>query len=132
MLRHYALGLAVTLALVACGGNRPINTMPRTTLAVENQSTLDMNIYLLANAQRVRLGTVHGLSTTRLTIPPSYVFGPTPLRFLADPIGSNRTPVSESITVSPGDEVRIIIPSRADMVHSAGLSMSRARRAPLH
>jgi hypothetical protein len=34
----------------------------------------------------------------------------TSLRFLADPIGSNRTPISEEITVEVGDEVVLRIP----------------------
>ena len=32
--------------------------------------------------------------------------------FLADPIGSNRTPVSDEITVQPGDQVRLVLPPR--------------------
>jgi hypothetical protein len=72
-----------------------------------------MTIYLIVGAQRVRLGQAGGNSTTRLRIPPQYVFGPTPLRFLADPIGASRTPISESITVVPGDEVTLTIPPGA-------------------
>jgi hypothetical protein len=34
-----------------------------------------------------------------------------PLRFLADPIGGNRAPVSDEIAVEPGDEVTLTIPS---------------------
>jgi hypothetical protein len=36
--------------------------------------------------------------------------GITTLRFFADPIGGNRTPVSEEITVQEGDEVGLRIP----------------------
>jgi hypothetical protein len=71
---------------------------------------LDMNIYVLRSSQRIRLGTANALSTTRFTIPSYVVFGSTSLRFLADPIGSNRTPVSEEITVSAGDEITLMIP----------------------
>jgi hypothetical protein len=33
-----------------------------------------------------------------------------PIRFQADPIGGNRTPFSEEITVSPGETVVLRIP----------------------
>jgi len=103
--------VAAALVLTACGGARsPASDQPQTTLRVENQGFLDMTIYLLVGSQRVRLGIATGNSTTVMRIPSQYVFGATSLRFLADPIGGNRTPVSESITVSPGDEVGLIIP----------------------
>ena len=111
MTRRIFLCAATAVLLGACGGSRrPMADQPQTTLRVENQSFLDMTIYLLAGSQRIRLGTAGGNSTTTLRIPAQYVFGATSLRFLADPIGSNRTPISESITVSPGDEVGLIIP----------------------
>jgi hypothetical protein len=81
-----------------------------TTLRVDNQSLLDMTIYAIRGSQRVRLGIAGGLRVTTLTIPSSLVFGVTSMRFLADPIGSNRTPISEEITVAAGDEIGLLIP----------------------
>jgi hypothetical protein len=81
-----------------------------TILKVDNRAVLDMNIYVVRSSQRIRIGTANGLTTTRLTIPSSLVFGATSLRFMADPIGSNRVPISDDITVLPGDEVTMIIP----------------------
>jgi hypothetical protein len=69
-----------------------------------------MTIYAIRSGQRVRLGTVTGNSTSRFTIPSNLIFGATTLRFLADPIGSSRTPVSDEISVQPGDEVELVIP----------------------
>ena len=83
---------------------------PVTRLRVQNQAFLDMTIYVYRGPQRLRLGTANGNSTTRFTIPASMIFGATPLRFQADPIGSNRASISEEITVSPGDEVTLLIP----------------------
>lgn len=83
---------------------------PQTTLRVDNQAVLDMTIYALRGSERRRLGFAGALRVTLLQIPPSLIFGATPLRFLADPIGSNRAPVSEEISVSPGDEVTLQIP----------------------
>ena len=108
--RTFAVAAAV-FALAACGGARSqAADQPPTTLRVENQGFLDMTIFLLAGSQRVRLGIATGNSTPVLRIPSQHVFGATSLRFLADPIGGNRTPVSESITVTPGDEVVLTIP----------------------
>jgi hypothetical protein len=80
-------------------------------LQVDNQSFLDMNIYLVTTGgARIRLGTAGGNSSTTLRIPATHIFGGSEIRFLADPIGSNRTPISQGITVFPGDTVRLIIP----------------------
>ena len=81
-----------------------------TTVVVDNQALLDMTIYVLNGGQRIRLGTATGLSTTRLTIPSSVVLGARTLRFIADPIGGNRSPVSEEINVEEGDEIGLRIP----------------------
>jgi hypothetical protein len=99
----------------ACGGSRSSTQPPRqedakTFLIVDNRGPVDMTVYVLRGAQRYRLGICPGTSTRRFQIPGSLVFGATPLRFLADPIGSNRTPVSNEIPVRPGDEVRLLIP----------------------
>jgi hypothetical protein len=100
--------------MAACGGNpRPAQAgeEARTTVRVENQSSLDMNIYVIrSGGQRVRLGTATAHLTSRFTIPDNLIFGITPLRFLADPIGSSRTPISNEISVTPGDEVVLTIP----------------------
>ncbi|NIR47325.1 hypothetical protein GWO43_02470 [candidate division KSB1 bacterium] len=82
---------------------------PKTTIRVDNRNTLDMTIYALRNSHRVRLGIVSSLSTKVLTIPDHLVRGTLSLRFLADPVGSARTPISEQLTVIPGDQVEMII-----------------------
>jgi hypothetical protein len=86
--------------------------IPPAKLRVENQAFLDHNIYVYRSSQRIRLGTANGNSTTLMTIPPNLIFGATPLRFEANPIGGNRQSVSQEITVSPGDEVTLVIPPR--------------------
>jgi hypothetical protein len=72
-----------------------------------------MTIYVYRSSQRVRLGIANGNSTTRFVIPSNLIFGSTPLRFQGDPIGRNRQPISQEITVSPGDEVILTIPPTA-------------------
>jgi len=113
--RRAAWMMVMTLSALAagCSRNSPDpNAEPAqvTRLRVQNQAFLDMTIYLYRGSQRMRLGVANGNSTTRFTIPSSMIFGATPLRFQADPIGSNRQSVSEEITVNPGDEVTLQIP----------------------
>jgi hypothetical protein len=81
------------------------------TLEVRNQSFSDMRIYAIrSGTERVRLGVVNGNSTGTLVIPGYLIAGLPSIRFLADPIGGNRTPVSEEISVRPGDLVQLTIP----------------------
>ena len=107
------LGGALVLA-AACSGNSNTNEaaepVPPTYVKVDNRAYLDMTIYLYRSSQRIRLGMANGNSTTKLLIPASFLFGSTPLRFQADPIGGGRQPISQEISVSAGDEVQLVIP----------------------
>jgi hypothetical protein len=83
----------------------------RTVVRVDNLGFSDVTVYVIrGGSQRIRLGIAGGNRTTVLVLPANLVQFPTPLRFLADPIGSNRTPISTEITVNPGDEVVLQIP----------------------
>lgn len=108
------LAAAVTvLALVACARAAPdpaAGPAPAdATLVVDNQSTMEMTVYASRGAQRVRLGQAGALQTTTLRIPSDLVSGQD-LRFIADPLGSRRNPISQEIAVSPGDTIEIRIP----------------------
>lgn len=110
--RRMFLGVAMVTALGACASTHNLREQqPATILEVDNRATLDMNIYVLRGSERIRIGTAMALRTSQLTIPPDLIFGATPLRFLADPIGANRLPVTEEITVSAGDTVMMQIPA---------------------
>jgi hypothetical protein len=103
----------VVLGITACSGFSRGSASPQggvTVLQVDNQGFLDMTVYALRSSQRVRLGSAAGNNKTNLTIPSDLVFGLTPLRFIADPIGGNRASVSQEITVAPGDTVVMTIP----------------------
>ncbi|MBM4185996.1 MAG: hypothetical protein FJ206_01665 [Gemmatimonadetes bacterium] len=106
----FALAAAVTLG---CGRNRvetAVDPDAPTVLVVDNQAFPDMTIYVVEGARRVRLGLAGGLSQTKFTLPKYLVRSLTSVRFQADPIGSARAPISDEITVSPGDEVTLRIP----------------------
>jgi hypothetical protein len=78
-------------------------------LQVENRGFADMVVYAISGAQRIRLGIATGNSTRAFTIPSILLRGG-PLRFLADPIGGSRSPVSDEMAVQPGDIVTLTIP----------------------
>jgi hypothetical protein len=104
--------LLLMAMLAACSRSRQEGARPRnaeTSLRVDNRSFSDHTIYVLRSGQRIRLGLATGLQSTSFLIPRNLIFGATALRFLADPIGGNRAPVSQEITVLPGDEVGLII-----------------------
>lgn len=112
--RRLALPFVLLALVAACASrsrsNRPPATIEPTYVRVSNQSWLDMNVYVLRSSQRIRLGTISANQTQRFQLPQNLIFGATPLRFLADPIGSSRTAQSFEIVVSPGDEVTLTIP----------------------
>ena len=113
-----ALAVAAVLAVPACASRHGENagepteraTPEPTTLVVQNRNFSDMTIYVLRGGQRIRLGLANGNRSTRFTIPANLIFGIATLQFLADPIGSNRTPVSHEIRVTEGDVVTLTIP----------------------
>jgi hypothetical protein len=82
---------------------------PDAMIRVDNRGFSDMTIYIVRGSQRIRLGVANGNSVATFTIRNQYTTNG-PLRFLADPIGSSRTPVSDEIVVNPGDMVTLEIP----------------------
>jgi hypothetical protein len=81
------------------------------TLTVENQGFTDMKIYAVSGTTgRVRLGEVTGNTTQNLPIPGYLIQSGGTLRFIADPIGGSRRPVSDELLVGPGDSLTLTIP----------------------
>jgi hypothetical protein len=83
-----------------------------TVVVVDNQNLYDMTIYAYQGTQRMRLGRARGTATTTLKIPKSIVSGVTQMRFFAQPMGNQRSYLSEVIPVQPGDQVEWMIPAR--------------------
>ena len=109
--------LALTVLLAACSSREsgeadPSPVRGSATVQVDNRGFPDMTVYVLDGVQRQRLGIARGHATTPFTIPDRLVRGGSAsLRFLCDPIGGRGLPVSQEITVEPGDVVELIIPS---------------------
>jgi hypothetical protein len=101
------------LIFSACGGRQSdtsASPQQEAVLQVENQGFADMVIYAVNSGQRIRLGMATGNSTRTFTLPAYLVRTGGPLRFLADPVGGNRAPISEEMPVQPGALVTLTIP----------------------
>ncbi|MFL5561756.1 MAG: hypothetical protein ACJ79K_09805 [Gemmatimonadaceae bacterium] len=110
-LRTLALLGVLTAAPAACvHGAKNAPEEPPTFLRVENQSLSDATVYVWQSSTRLRMGRVSSLSSATMRIPPSTIFGPTPLRFQLDFLAGPRSPLTESITVVPGDTVVMQVP----------------------
>ncbi len=103
-----------TAAATACGrGGRAALPDPEAevAVAVDNQNFLDMDVFLIRGGQRVRIGSVPGLTQRILTLRPDIIGYATELQFEVHPIGGGGNPISETITVRPGDVIHLTIPS---------------------
>jgi outer membrane lipoprotein SlyB len=81
------------------------------TVTVRNDNWLDVAVYVVRGASRFRIGTVRGSSTEtfRLTLDRSGTASP--MRILADPIGSTQGYVTEPITLGPGQRLELNVAS---------------------
>src|SRR5213595_3995459 len=104
--------LLLTLAAAAChrGAVAPINPQAEVAVTVENQNFLDMDVFLIRGGQRVRLGMVPCLSSHILMVRPELIGYGTEVQFELHPIGGRGNPLSETISVRPGDVIRLTIP----------------------
>lgn len=111
--RRYALGLlALATLAVACHRRAaaPINPQAEVAVTVDNQNFLDMTVYLIRGGQRIRLGMVPGLSKQILMVRPDLIGYGTDLQFEVHPIGGRGNPISETVSVKPGDVINLTIP----------------------
>jgi hypothetical protein len=110
---RWSAQLLALVIIAACGGRSAQDTVhpdSQAMLQVQNQGFADMVIYAVNGAQRIRLGMATGNSTKSFPLPSYLIRTGGPLRFLADPIGGSRTPISEEMVVQPGEVVTLTIP----------------------
>jgi hypothetical protein len=109
--------LALLLVAAACsrtprpeGSPSPAQDAP-TTVKVVNDNVLDMNVFVVPNnGQRFRLGSVTGGHTEVFTIPKALVSYGSQLVFAVRPVAGSTTDRTQRITVSPGDQVTLMVP----------------------
>ena len=72
---------------------------------VENHNFLDVDVFALRGATRIRLGTVRSSQGEFFDLPASATEAGNQLELLADPIGSRQQQRSGSLMINPGDIV---------------------------
>src|SRR5437773_9893881 len=103
--------LLFALAAAAChrGAVAPIDPRAEVAVTVDNQNFLDMNVFIIRGGQRIRLGTVPGLSSRILMVRPELIGYGTEVQFELHPIGGRPNPVTETISLRPGDVIHLTI-----------------------
>lgn len=106
------LGVALLAASCSRGARPESEPAPRaeTAVKVENQNYLDMAVFVVRGGQRLRLGTVTGLSTQIFMLRPEMIGPSSEVQFEIDPIGGRASPRTETIVVHPGDVIELTIP----------------------
>ncbi len=107
---HRALiSLPLILALAGCWRHRGeasvTSPYARSTLHIENHHWLDVDIYVVHDGQRSRLGTVTAATSKDFIFPRSMVGQLGQIRLIADPVGSPEEIRTETIVVKPGNRV---------------------------
>jgi len=113
-LRCLLITMVTVCAVAGCWGHRASSQVEpdaAATLRVENRDWLDVDVYVVQNGHRTRLGTVTATSTKSFTFPHSLVLQRAPIQLLATPIGGPRSLVTESIVVKPGTRVDWLLAS---------------------
>ncbi len=112
-IRHITIpALLVLMLLSACGSTKEqTGEQSGATVQVTNRNWLSMEIYVVGQSQRVRLGRVGAGKSKQLTIPAHLLSGATPLRFEMESSGPQRNVLSEEFVVAPGEEIILVIPN---------------------
>ena len=98
-----------TAGCVGKGRNAP-TPQENATVVVQNRAFIDVDVFALYGGSRARLGMVTANGTSRFRIPAAVVGAGRDLRFLVDPIGSNRQGTSFNLYVRPGEQVTLTVP----------------------
>ncbi len=104
--------LLVALAATGCHGRAvaPLNPQAEVAVNVDNQNFADMNVFIVRGGQRLRLGMVPGLTTRILMVRPELIGYGTEVQFEVHPIGGRGNPLTETMSVRPGDVIQLTIP----------------------
>ena len=87
----------------AAGADSTVVAESGATLEVENNSTLDVRVFVLRAGMQTRLGTVTGLSTAQFELKPNMI--DREIRLYASPVGASIRTVTDMLIVRPGQLV---------------------------
>jgi len=110
------LGAATLLAACASGASRIANNpeLQPISLTVTNQNWLDVDVFVVHDGSRYRIGQVGGNGAATLSIPSSLIVNGQ-VQLLADPIGSSDTYLTDKISVAPDEKVQLTVAPRMRM-----------------
>ena len=108
--------LCLLMLLPACSllkkGTEGAEPVEPAQVTIHNRNVLDVNVYALRGAERIRLGMIVSGQTEVFVLDEHIIVNAPVLRFVADPIGSPRSILIEERAVFPGDEVQLWVPTR--------------------
>jgi hypothetical protein len=110
----FAVLFIAALGTAACVGKGRNAPTPQETASVRviNRAFIDVDVFVLNGTLRTRLGTVTGGGSGTFRLPVTVVGSGRDLRFLVDPIGSDRQAVTfNSMYVRPGQRVTLTVPA---------------------
>ena len=105
MLRHCFVLLAIVVTLGGCSRARPgeeLNLDASSTLNVVNHHWGDVDVFVVRDGQRQRVGTVTAAGEENFELNPSLTKGSGTLQLQAHAVGSSGGISSEQINVRPG------------------------------
>ena len=116
--------LSLTLGCASSGAKPEDNPAPADSPAparngdkprarIENNSSLDMDIYVVRQSGPTRIGFVPANQSATFELPPAIVAGSPAIRFEARPVrGSGRPVGSEIFPINDGSEITWTIPAQ--------------------
>lgn len=87
------------------------------TIEVVNNNYNDADVYAVIGSQAIRLGTVTGKTTGRLSLDEDRVTGAWGLRLRVEPIGSRASYTSDEVSVFAGGHVVLVIGAELSQSH---------------
>lgn len=103
--------LLLIASLSGCASLASGTREPFATIIVENDSTMTVNIYVLRQGARLRLGQVTGLSQKEFPLRRGMISGARQLQLMVDPVGSLQNHPSQSLYISEGDVIELRVSS---------------------
>lgn len=127
---RYGMLVALAGAVVSGGGCAGVVDGPMTTplavptsVSVENNKWLDVNVFAVRGGRKTRLGMVTSMTSREFDLPSWTMAGSGDLQLLIDPIGSSQTQLLGPIVVSGGERVELRVAN--EMALSAYMVRSR-------
>ena len=119
---------AAVLGLSSCAqstrqeGASEVEPAGPTVVRINNNNTLDVNVFLVPDGERIRLGMVTAGNTQNFEIPETTVRRVQDLRIVVDPVGTTET-FSSSVLLSPGQELDVNV---APVLQQSTISVQRS------